>query len=116
MVASCAFCRRPHIGIYAVTSSRGDPADALHILNTGHLAEYHRELEAGEPAVEVQELGCQVVQGERFDEEGHEHKRRPLAFRAVRDAHAVIGRAVADFALHGEEIIALAPRHAADSA
>jgi len=28
VAASCAFCRRPHIGVYAVTSCRGDPADA----------------------------------------------------------------------------------------
>jgi hypothetical protein len=27
-VASCAFCRRPNVGTYAVTSLRGDPADA----------------------------------------------------------------------------------------
>ena len=27
-MASCAFCRRPHIGVYAVTSCGGDPADA----------------------------------------------------------------------------------------
>jgi len=93
VAASCAFCRRPHIGIYAVTSCRGDPADALHILNTGHLAEYHRELEAGEPAVEVQELGCQVVQGERFDEEGHEHKRlgpSPSTQYAMRTPSSVV--------------------------
>ena len=27
-VASCAFCRRPNVGTYAVTSLRGDPGDA----------------------------------------------------------------------------------------
>src|SRR5437867_6580054 len=26
-MAGCAFCRRPHIGVYAVTSCRGDSAD-----------------------------------------------------------------------------------------
>ena len=25
VAATCAFCRRPHIGVYAVTSCRGDP-------------------------------------------------------------------------------------------
>jgi hypothetical protein len=36
-LAGCAFCRRPHIGIYAVKSCRGDPA-ALSSWGRGTLA------------------------------------------------------------------------------
>ena len=40
-----------------------------------------------------------MVERERLDEELHHEQGRPLALNAIRDANAVFGRAVADFAL-----------------